>query len=79
MFFQLNIESETIGVGKGEEGGGERLVLLLYIAFNFFLFFDGLVPSPYYFNSLPALHAHATGLKFTWKRTRGPLEKKIFI
>ena len=75
MFFQLNIESETIGVGKGEEGGGERLVLLLYIAFNFFLFFDGLVPSPYYFNSLPALHA--TGLKFTWKRTRGPLEKKI--
>ena len=32
----IDIKSATIGVGTGEEGGGEGLVLLLYTGFKLF-------------------------------------------
>ena len=46
----------------------------LIIAFKRFV---GFTPSPK-FNSLPALHVHVTDLKFSGKRTTGPVEK-VFI
>ena len=72
MFLQLikyfkiqNLRRQASEQERKGEGSGQ--FCLLYIAFK--------LPSPHNFNSLPVLHAHVTGLKFSGKRTKGPLEK----
>ena len=73
-FIKTEISQASEQERKGE---GERLVLLFYISFKLFCWFSSFPQVN--FISLLELGIHITGLIFSGKKIRGPLEKKSII